>query len=110
MLVLLLVVPALADPPLRPTAVFPPLPVPAWLRHPDWRIVDADGRVVTESCGPWAIDPRPFARILGRVAELDRATATDPECHPTPDHSCWSAMELWFELVDYRTERCRVDP
>lgn len=71
----------------------------------DWRIVDGEGHELTRFVGPYAVDARPLARRLGATRDWRRGRR-DAACERTADHACWTALEPWLYLEDWKDARC----
>lgn len=93
------------EPPHRPD------PTLCWHGCPEpggWRIVDGEGRLLTGFAGPYAVDARPLARVLGERSAY-RAGRRAADCRRAPGLECWTALELWLYLDGWQRERCAVD-
>lgn len=76
-----------------------------------WRLVDGDGAVVTTFDGPWAVDARPLAVLLGEVERYEAGRDGPPACPPDVGHDCWTALELWLTVVQWQRANCEtLDP
>lgn len=75
----------------------------------DWRVVDENDNVVMTFDGPYAVDARELQSRIGEGAtyESDRRA---PGCDPTPEHECWTALEIWVQLEDWKAANCHSEP
>lgn len=84
--------------------------VALWRASPmEWRIVDENGTTLTTFFGPWAVDPWPFARLLGAQSDLE-ATLRSPACSSKEAQaSCLTAFEIWHYHEEWAETHC-ADP
>lgn len=70
-----------------------------------WRVVDEHDAVVMTFDGPYAVNARELQTRIGEGAsyESDRHA---PGCNPTPEHECWTALEVWVQLEDWKDAHC----
>lgn len=70
-----------------------------------WRIVDEADALLTTFLGPYAVAAKELQSRLGQGETYD-ADRRAPGCHPTTEHECWTALELWVQLEAWKDANC----